>query len=347
MVKLADTPDLGSGAVRCVGSSPILGKYIETETVSEAETVKICLGHGHGLGHEVETMNHFHPLPGLRSPHLQTIFSAFRPSGKAISTDVQLVKVGNGDSIACERSIPKDFSKIVVMVHGLGGSSSSRYMIRLSRKFYEKGIMAVRVNLRGCGIGKNYSKSPYNAGQSGDLLAVVNAEKEQFPDKEVIVLGFSLGANIALKLAGESAVASKTIAICPPLDLAEASRAIDASIYRVYYLRSIKKQLYYPAKTLFEYDDKVTAPLGGFSGAREYYAYASSQNYLSTISKPCAVVMAEDDPFIPKELIQKAMNKPLDLIVTPYGGHMGFIGYTAKEHRSFWLDEQIFSLIVK
>ncbi len=290
-------------------------------------------------------MHNFRPLFGLTSPHLQTIFNAFRSPGKAITSDVTLIDIGKGDMVACERSIPVNFSKIVIMVHGLGGSTSSRYMIRLSRKLYERGIMAVRMNLRGCGLGSHLSKSPYNAGQSDDLHAVVNSLKEEFPKNEIIVLGFSLGANIALKLAGERAVAHKTIAICPPLDLSAVVNQIDTSIYRGYYLRAIKKQRYYPAKTLYEYDDNVTAPLGGFSGADEYYAYASSQNYLSGIKAPCKVIMAEDDPFIPRELIDRARGMPLDLIVTKHGGHMGFLGYTAKEHKSFWLDEKILSWV--
>jgi len=287
-------------------------------------------------------MSQFKPHFGLSSPHLQTIIGAFRRGGKPAPSETRHVPLADGDHIACEWSIPSNFNKIVILVHGLGGSSRSRYMVRLSRKLYKRGFMAVRMNLRGS---YGPARLPYHGGRSDDLLAVIQSLKKEFIDKEICVVGFSLGANIALKLAGElgqTNLITKTIAICPPLDLAICAQKIEKSLYHRYYLRALckqaKKWIREPIRTLYEFDDKVTAPLGGFCSAADYYAKVSSKNFLNTIGHPCTLLMAQDDPFIPKEVIHLAVGQPVELVVTRHGGHMGYVG-----SRFYWLDEQILS----
>jgi predicted alpha/beta-fold hydrolase len=288
----------------------------------------------------------FFPLFGLSSKHLQTTLGAFRSIGEHPPSETMRVALGNGDFLTCEISRPAHFEKIVVLVHGLGGSHASGYMVRLAKRLYDKGIMAVRLNLRGCGSGAGLSSLPYHAGRSQDVLLALQALQKY--NKELYLVGFSLGANIVLKLAGEMgdrAIVRKTIAICPPVDLAESVQLIQKKsnyIYHTYYLKKVCEQARIwrnePVRTLFEFDDKVTGPLWGFSGAEEYYKSSSSIHYLPHIRHECHLLFAEDDPFVN---IKNLINAPVEVWTTKKGGHMGFIGHTEKEYRSFWLDQQL------
>lgn len=164
----------------------------------------------------------FKPLWGITSKHLQMILANFWPIGRPPPSHEQLIDIGNGDQLACAISTPKNFTKTIVLIHGLGGDQTARYMVRLARKFYAKGFKVVRVNLRNCGPGKGLSKLPYNSGTSGDILHVVQYLKKTSPHSDITVIGFSLGGNIALKLAGElhkNDLLEHVIAVCPPLDL--------------------------------------------------------------------------------------------------------------------------------
>ena len=119
------------------------------------------------------------------------------------------------------------------------------------------------------------------------------------------------------------------------------------TIYHTYFLKKLCRQakpwLKTPVRSIYEFDDQITAQQWGFSGADDYYRCSSSCYFLSKIRHPCKVIFAEDDPFIGKEAIQLAQNMPLEVFTTKYGGHMGFLGKTAKEHNSHWLDQQLFS----
>ncbi len=291
----------------------------------------------------------FRPLPGLSSCHLQTILASLRKPKSAPPSTTICVGLGKGDFLACEVSRPEIFSKIVVLVHGLGGSHESNYMVRMARRCYDNGIMAVRVNLRGCGSGKELSSLPYNGGRSDDVSFVLEELKGEFPHAEICLVGFSLGANIVLKLAGELGTrAPKTIAVCPPLDLGLCVEAIQKkryALYHAYYVKKLREQgkpwLQRPIRSIYEFDDSVTAPLWGFSGAKDYYAKSSAIHYLSAIKCDCRLLFAEDDPFIPNHLIKMASSYNVRLYVTKHGGHMGFLGYTAKEYNYHWLDQQL------
>ncbi len=299
----------------------------------------------------------FRPLTGLSSGHLQTIVASFRkPVGPPPSKSWH-VPVDNGDLLSCEVSRPASFKKIAVLIHGLGGCHNSNYMVRMAKKLYDKNIMAVRVNLRGCGSGATLSSLPYHGGRSQDLLAVVQALKSQHPLQEIYVIGFSLGANIALKLAGElgndaSKLIKTTIGVCGPLDIGHTVHRMlqrKYSFYHNYFLKLVRQQakpwLKAPVQSMYEYDNQIIAPLWGFSGAEDYYKHSSSIHYLHNIQHPARVVFAEDDPFVSKDIIKAVHGKPVELFVTKHGGHMGFLGNTAKEHNFHWLDPLLLSWI--
>jgi uncharacterized protein len=296
-----------------------------------------------------KTLN-FKPFFGVSSKHLQMIIAAFIPQGKAPNSQQWLVDIGKGDKISCLVSIPfnwKEHQKTIVLIHGLGGAHNSGYMVRMSRKLYKKGKKVVRVNLRGCGSGKGLSKLPYSAGNSDDILKVLQALKEETPRSEIFVIGFSLGANIALKLAGElgpdaEKLVKTFIAICPPFDLEHTVRLIERKkhrFYHRYYLNRIFKQstpwTSQKFQSLYEFDDKITGPSWGFTGASDYYQNCSSKHFLSRICVTSHILSAEDDPFVSiEELKNISISNHVHLWTTKYGSHMGFLGRTKLQ----WLD---------
>lgn len=299
----------------------------------------------------------FQPLPGLSSSHLQTVLGAYLPSGSEPVSDKQLIVLGDGDFIVCDISTPNNWqasNQTVVLVHGLGGSSRSKYMVRLARKFFLDGYKVVRVNLRGCGSGEGLSSLPYNAGTSDDLKTLLYSLKDVNNDSPITLVGFSLGANIVLKLAGSLGQKSAElvrafIAICAPLDLAQTVASIQQkkySLYHFYYLRKILRQatpwIEQKIGSIYEFDDRITAPLWGYSGADMYYKACSSLQFLPKITHNCRLLFAQDDPFVCTTLLDSiALHPKVQVYKTRYGGHMGFLGKTATKDQFFWLDQQL------
>lgn len=295
----------------------------------------------------------FEPCFGISSRHLQMILSAYLPAGKEPPSENLIVEVGNGDKISCHVSTPPkwaDTYRTVVMVHGMGGSACSRYMIRMARKLYYKNVKVVRVNLRNCGSGRGLSKLPYCAGNSSDIFKVLIKIKDKTPNSPIQLIGYSLGGNIGLKLAGELGKKSidlveKYIAVCPPFNLEKSIEAIlskQNQIYHKYYLKNILKQgrpwVQNSINSLLQLDERFTGPLWGFSGAKEYYQKCSCINFLPYITKQTNILVAKDDPFIPLSSLDDAsISEHVNIWATKFGSHMGFLGpFTSGQFQ--WMD---------
>jgi predicted alpha/beta-fold hydrolase len=303
----------------------------------------------------------FRPLIGLASPHLQTILACYGQAGKPAPSISQLFTLEDGDKLCCEISTPLQWTpqqSTILLIHGLGGSHSSGYMIRLSRKFYQAGFRVVRINLRGCGSGKHHARRSYHGGLSDDVLQVVKTLKKQTPLSPFVLIGFSLGGNIALKLLGElgeeaNEFLQHTFAVCAPLDIQNAVKRITQKTNHFYhrsFLKSMRQQCLSWSKnhhtpTLYDFDDMITAPQWGFKNGQDYYDQCSSQKFLSHIRHPCHLIFAADDPFID---YSPALNQPLSsdvkICVSQYGGHLGFLGWAGREHQIFWLDHLLMKL---
>jgi uncharacterized protein len=303
----------------------------------------------------------FNPLPGLSSGHLQTICAVFSPTGEAPPAEELIVPLKDGDFLSCHASTPLTWQqnqKTVVLIHGLGGSHESNYMIRMSRKLYDVGFKVVRINLRGCGTGVGFSNLPYNAGNSSDILDVLKELKRLSPFSPIVLVGYSLGGNIALKLAGEleedaSTYCQRVIAVCPPVDLEISVRNMTKGFnkfYQRYYLENLCKQASSWVKgrkihTLNEFDDVVTAVAWGFKSGAEYYRLSSSNRFLPDIRLRCDILFAVDDPIIDYRLIEKTKISPnTNIWVARGGGHNGFLGW-ADNHGVHWLDRQLLAWI--
>lgn len=309
----------------------------------------------------------FKPLPGLSSPHLQTILSHFGPMGVAPLSVPVLIKLDDGDLLSCHISNPliqvnqKGEIPTIVMLHGLGGSHESCYLIRLAKKFFDEGYRVVRINMRGCGSGEGLAARPYNGGTSEDIFAVLKYLKGQYPHSNTTLIGFSLGGNIVLKMAGELGIRAKQyfnrlIAICPTVDIYHAVKCLEKKsnwIYHRFYLQHLLRQskdwmMGKTVSTIYEYDEKITAAHWGYKSAAEYYDKCSSANFIGKIEVPCDLLFANDDPFIDFRPIYELKLPPhVRVFLTEHGGHMGFLGWTGNKNDYYWMDHILLEWIRK
>ena len=225
----------------------------------------------------------------------------------------------------------------VVLVHGLEGSASSIYMVKMTKKLLHAGFHVVRMNMRGCGPGVDLARNLYNSGFTLDVETVLAYVREKLSSK-IALVGFSLGANVTLKYMGEDReernrqralmgappirgklrdrIADVFIAVSPPLDLHASCEVLDgpaARIYRDMFLREIRKRVLPQRKfdhipnahaelahvrDWFEFDNIYIAPSAGFIGALEYHRHCASRYYVPHIETPGLVLHAHDDPLI-------------------------------------------------
>ncbi len=237
---------------------------------------------------------------------------------------------------------------MLLVLHGLGGSDASRYVVSTGRLAWARGWHVVRMNMRGSGDGEPLCPLLYNAGLDTDLLAVVEALSGIVP--RIGVVAFSLGANLALLMLGRRraqlpAQLRGVAAICPPLDLSACADALEArgnALYQRYFMRMLaesyrrrhraRPDLFAEGRerglrTVREYDDRITAPFGGYEGAAQYYERSSAGPWLRFIDRPALVLAAADDPMIPQASVTAwPLAASVRREVAPTGGHVGFVG---------------------
>jgi predicted alpha/beta-fold hydrolase len=308
------------------------------------------------------TTPHFRPVPLLSSPHLQTFVGNFFSLARAPASEPRLVALPDGDRLALQVSTPagwREDGPTVVLVHGLCGSDSSTYMMRQATKLVRGGVRAVRLNLRGNGSGEGLARRPYHGGCSDDVRAALEDLRAAWPRSPMSLVGFSLGGNIVLKLAGELGAAgpdllAQVVAVCPAIDLYACWRRIRQwPLYERRFVNLLRAEMVrrhaltrepYPTferpPSLFEFDDAYTAPRVGFAGARAYYDGSSAVRVIASIAVPCRVLYAEDDPIIDADVLRDAPFPPgSQLVRSARGGHLGFVGLSRRGVR--WMDEVV------
>lgn len=234
--------------------------------------------------------------------------------------------------------------KTLVLFHGLEGSSKRYYITRLAESAHTRGWNVVAVNWRGCSGRLNRQKRFYHSGETKDPETILNWVKYRFPGTVISGAGFSLGASALLNYLAEKGTdtpLSSFTAISTPFDLKSGSMLLEKGfnkIYTQYFLSSLKRKLKektiliddmpdFSGKTLYDFDDKVTAPLHGFDDAEHYYSLCSSGKKLDRINIPVLLIHSKEDPIcpfidIPLEVI--ADNPKVDIIATDRGGHVGY-----------------------
>jgi predicted alpha/beta-fold hydrolase len=247
----------------------------------------------------------------------------------------------------------------ILIAHGLEGSSQSPYVLRMASRALDAGYQVVRLNIRNCGGSEHLGPTLYHSGLTTDLRAVA----EQLSEGPLFIVGFSMGGNMALKLAGEWGSDHPThvkavCAVSPPIDLAECALRIAERRNRVYETRFLKHlrqtltrkkklvpvsytlEAFESIRTLIDFDNAYTAPAFGYRDAFDYYAHASSNSHLHHIQVPTLVVHAQDDPFIPFKVFDHLafrQNRNLQLLAPRFGGHVAFLSC---QKPRFWAEEQ-------
>ncbi|MEO1091452.1 MAG: alpha/beta fold hydrolase [Pseudomonadota bacterium] len=283
-------------------------------------------------------------------PHLQSMRNPLLPSPRLPGGPGRplALPLGDGDVLSARVDDPAERDPAwpaIVLLHGLGGCETSSYVLHASRFFTGVGARVVRLSLRGAGPSQRTCRDWSHAGRYPDVAAFV----PQLPATAsgLVLVGFSLGGNLLLDYLALAAVDQRVraaVSVSAPIDLPAASVAIHAQrnwIYHDYLLRALKANYLHPwtslrpdeceavrrCRTLFEVDDRITAPRHGFTGADDYYRRVSAAQHLPAIGTPTALLHAADDPFIPAAAYHSIRPSPALMVgLARGGGHLGFHG---------------------
>jgi hypothetical protein len=315
----------------------------------------------------------FDPL--FRNPHWQTVAGHLwkRDGGEArFPIERRLFQTEPDVQVLVESQRPGGpAAGEIVMVHGLEGSGEAGYMRSLSAAALGAGFAAHRFHMRTCGGTERLCRTLYHAGLTSDLLTVLRQLGSEGRAPAFLV-GFSLGGNVVLKLAGEMGESARGLvrgvcAVSTPLDLAACARRIAQPANRLYERRFVRrmrarlcatgryqKRNFRGLRSVMDIDDRITAPSFGFGDAAHYYRTQSAIRFLDGIRVPVLLIQAKDDTFVPFEIFAAGgapgalwawpwANPRIELLATEHGGHLGFIG--RQPHR-FWADHAIMEWII-
>jgi predicted alpha/beta-fold hydrolase len=268
----------------------------------------------------------------------------------------------------CRWQPNRDEHPTIVAWHGIEGSSASVYMLATAEKGFRAGFNVIRVNFRNCGGTDHLTPTLYHGGLSEDLRAVIQELIEKDRLKRMVVVGFSLGGNLVLKVAGEygESPPGEILGVCavsPSIDLTASAEMIlrrSNWIYQQDFVRRLKRRMrtkyrLYPdlydirgirrIRTLREFDERFTARANGFTDAEDYYYRASSLRVIDQIRIPTLIIHAEDDPFIPISPLRDSAvaGNPYVLLLAPQqGGHVAFISEDPKgDEDRFWAENRV------
>ena len=294
----------------------------------------------------------------LRGGHVQTIASFLLPRRIHLpAPEERLVEVAPGVKVRCWCYWQNDAGRrakalTLIVVHGLEGSSDSQYMRGVARNGLAAGMNVVLMNQRNCGGMDQYAPTLYNSSLSADVAAVARSVIENDGVSHFALIGFSMGGNLVLKLAGEWGAQGPPqfralAAVCPAMDLAASADALHEPanrIYELYFLLQLSRRIRAKAKffpghydvarlrgvsSLRLFDDRITAHYCGFAGADDYYARAAAANVVDRMAVPALILHAANDPFIrllPETLRRIHANPNITYLETADGGHCAFVG---------------------
>ncbi len=317
----------------------------------------------------------FIPHPWLHGPHRMTLIPRWWPrksfpAGMPTQNRIFQVTPETGLLTKCHWQPSPPKHPTVLILHGLEGCTESHYMRGLAQKAWEAGWNSIRINQRNCGGSEHLTPTLYHNGLSQDYLSIIREITEQDGCRNLWLVGYSMGGNLTLKLAGElgSALPSLRgiVAVCPNIEPATCVRALQRPsnwIYHRYFLKSLKAKLgkkaqLYPRqwdlsrlssiRTMWEFDDIYTAPDGGFRNAEDYYVKTAARNGLSSITIPTLIITAQDDPFIPYHMFADSAlqsNPFIRLLAPAHGGHCGFFQRRHRHEDPFWAENRILDWI--
>jgi uncharacterized protein len=300
-------------------------------------------------------MSDYVPVPWLANGHRMTIFTWARPRRfpRLPPAEERIFDAAPDARLLakCHWQPSRREHPTLLLLHGLEGSADAHYMRGIADKAFSAGFNVVRLNQRNCGGTDHLSVGVYNSGLTSDPAAVIRELVQADGLESLAVAGYSLGGNLALKLAGELGDAAPRqvkafAAVSPTLDLTACIDALERRenwLYQQNFLVSLKRRIrrkarLYPShyrtdplrrvRSVRQFDDAYTAPMSGYRDAADYYYRASSLRVAGAIHVPTLIITAEDDPFIPVEPFRDPAvlgNPSIRLVVTRHGGHCGFV----------------------
>jgi predicted alpha/beta-fold hydrolase len=317
-------------------------------------------------------MSEFSPAWFARGPHVQTIWGRLVRPRRMVKLEREEIETPDGDELVLDHLRGERMH--FILMHGLEGSANSVYIQGMLSLIAKRGFAATAINFRSCArdplqldrMLPNRRPRFYHSGETTDFDFVARTLHSRAPKTPLVACGASLGGNALLKWLGEHPVqqiirAAATLSV--PYDLGAGGTYLERGLGPFYvggFLRTLKKKVNdvakrFPetrldipramrAKTFREFDDVATAPLHGFADADDYYARSSSIHYLSRITTPVLCISAEDDPFLPPEVLEraKAVASPsVEFITTRHGGHVGFVGGSLPWKSVYWAEELV------
>ena len=315
----------------------------------------------------------FKPAWWLKNAHCQTLYPAiFRKTIVLPNSWREWLTTPDNDFIDLDWC-GKEGQPIVILLHGLTGSSKSGYINGLQQALLDQGFRSVVLNFRGCSGQSNNLARCYHSGDTEDIQFLYNTLRQREAQTKIAVVGFSLGGNVLLKWLGEQGDKLSlfaAIAVSVPLVLSACATKLDSGFSRVYranLIRELKEYmqikvdhllragLNYEANKIFQlgdlssiqsfwqYDEQVVAKLHGFLSAEDYYQQSSSRYYLSTIATPVLLIQAEDDPFMTPDVIPHVNELSTNVMMelTKGGGHVGFVTGLNPLCPIYWLEQRI------
>lgn len=299
----------------------------------------------------------------LKLAHVNTIVPALFRKVSNLEYEREVLEIDDGDFLDLDwvRKQPDQRKPLLIALHGLEGDTTRPYIKGLCRHFSNQGWDALALNQRTCGGRMNRLPRAYHMGVTDDLNRVVEYAIQCGYDK-IGLVGFSMGGNHVMKYLGEYAgqlppAVIGGVAFSVPCHIASSSAEIDQWYNKLYVRRFLKglmskieaKNLQWPdrfdvsgpaPKTFYEFDDRYTGPLHGFSGADDYYEKCSSRQFIPNIKRPCLLVNAQDDTFLSEQCYprEEASKMPHFFLEMPkYGGHVGFGG---AQDGSYWSEQR-------
>lgn len=309
----------------------------------------------------------FTPAWWLSNPHLQTLAPKIFRASLSLKTTKERIALPDNDFVDLawtEVPLKESTKPIVVVLHGLEGSKDSHYAKGMLDALKRKGWIGVLMHFRGCSGEVNRKANSYHGGDINDVSYLTDLLVARHPYTPLGIVGFSLGGNVVaqyLSKKPENPYKAASV-ICAPLDIESCCKRVNqgfSKLYQKYLLDMLKKstalkielkQITHLSatqlekiKTIFDFDDKVTAPLNKFANAVDYYAKSSSKNILNSIKNPCLFIHSKDDPFLCHESTVPTMilKEHLTFEVSNGGGHVGFIYGNNPFKPKYWLEQRV------
>jgi hypothetical protein len=322
------------------------------------------------------TADAFVPRPGLAGGHRMTLFGWGNPRDfpRLPPPTIRYFDVAADARVLahCHWQPRAWDHPAIVLLHGLNGSSDAHYMRGLASKAFARGLNVIRLNQRNCGDTEHLSAGLFHSGLTADVRHVVTELATVDAMAAIAVAGYSLGGNLALKLAGEYGdnpppALRAVAAVSPILEISPCVRALERPeniLYQWNFVRDLKRRMrrkdrVFPGRfdlsklrsirTVRAFDEAYTAPHFGFADAEDYYHRASAMRVIDRVRVPALVIAAEDDPFVPAAPFRDpsvAENPWITVRLSAHGGHCGFVAAPQADDDGYWSERQIVSFVL-